>query len=86
MENLDKVRENIEKVIEDNSRLLVGELLSNLEVLNIEGLSFNQIKELYKGLVKDKIYQNSRYLKKLVGMNFELGSIKFRPRKDSTPG
>ena len=74
------IRKKIEEVIDNNASLLVGELLRNLEVLDGEGLSFEQIKSLYKKLIKEKVYQNARYLKKIINVNLNSGSVIFRQK------
>jgi len=72
------INEKLEGVVDENASLLVGELLRNLEVLDGEGLSFKQVKSIFKKLIREKIYQNARYLKKLIGINLDVGTIQFR--------
>jgi len=77
-----EIKEKVSQIIDQNSPLLVGELLKSLEVLDGEGLTFEQIKSLYKKLIREKIYQNSRLLKKIISINLDLGTIKFRKPRD----
>ncbi len=77
-----EIKEKVNQLIDQNSPLLVGELLKSLEVLDGEGLTFEQIKSLYKKLIREKIYQNSRLLKKIISINLDLGTIKFRKPRD----
>jgi hypothetical protein len=77
-----EIKEKVEEIIDQNSPLLVGELLKSLEVLDGEGLTFEQIKSLYKKLIREKIYQNSRLLKKIISINLDVGSIKFRKPRE----
>jgi Ran GTPase-activating protein (RanGAP) involved in mRNA processing and transport len=70
-------------ILNDNSKSLVGILLKRLENLNIsntQSLSFLQIKEIYVNLVKDSIYENNRFLLKLIKANFESGKIIFNQK------
>lgn len=82
MEELEKISENLDKILEEGAPLLVGELLKNLEILDGEGLTFEQLKTLYKKLVREKVYQHFRYLKKLIKINLDIGTIQFRTRKE----
>ena len=74
--------ELIEQSIKENAPLLIGELLSNLEALKDESLSFEQIKSIFKSLLKEKVYQNSRNLNKLIRAILVESQIIFRrPKK-----
>lgn len=78
MEENKKLSEKLEEVITINARVLVGTLLKRIEVLEKENaLTPN----LYKALVKEIVYENSRYLKELIRLNLDIGSIQFRKSK-----
>lgn len=79
----------IERIVRENAPLLVGELLSNLECLNLsdgQKLSFNQIKTIFKQLLREKIYQNTRNLNKLIRAILVEDRILFRkkPRENNS--
>jgi len=68
-------------LIDDRARALVGTLMKRLEVLNDEkGLTSSQIKSLFKSLVKENIYENSRVLKELIAITL-IPSVKFRTKE-----
>jgi len=70
--------EELENILNENSKSLVGLLLKKLEILDGNNLNFEQIKNLYKSLIKEQIYENNRFLLKLIRTNFETGKIVFR--------
>jgi hypothetical protein len=72
MENLSK----IEELINDNARTLVGILTKRLENLQLpkdKELNFEQLKCLYFTILKDSIYENKRFLIKLIQTNLTVG-------------
>lgn len=71
----------VEQIVKDNAPQLVGELLSNLDALNGEGLNFEQVKSIYKNLLKGKIYQNARNLNTLIRTILVEGRVIFRQKK-----
>jgi hypothetical protein len=78
-----EVYEKMDEILTENSKCLVGIILKRLEVLEEErGLSIEQYKSLFKNLTKEIIYENSRYLKKLIKAELTTGSIIFnKPRE-----
>ena len=72
----------LNEIIDDNAKTLVGILLKRLDVLNGEELSSEKKNSLYKSLVKEHIYENARYLKKLLKANLETGTIIFKPKAE----
>lgn len=75
MEENEKLREKLDETIDINARALVGILLKRVEVLAKEN---TLTPNLYKALVKEIIYENHRYLKELIRLNLDIGSIQFR--------
>lgn len=71
--------ETIYNLIDDNAKVLVGIMSKRVEVLEKENsLSPN----IFKSLIKEIIYENSRYLKKLIKINLTTGQIIFREPKE----
>ena len=66
-------------VIDTQAQVLVGVLLKRIEVLEKEKVL---TPSLYKSLIKENIYENSRYLKKLIKLHLEIGKVTLKPRKD----
>ena len=65
----------LNEIVEDNAKVLVGIMSKRVEVLERENcLSPN----LFKSLIKEIIYENSRYLKKLLNIELDRGSIVFK--------
>ena len=65
----------LNEIVEDNAKVLVGIMSKRVEVLEREKcLSPN----LFKSLIKEIIYENSRYLKKLLNIELDRGSIVFK--------
>ena len=78
---MEEIINKLNELLEDNTKVLVGVLLKRLENLKLsEGqtLTFEQIKSLYSNIVKNSLYENNRFLLKLIRANFETGKIVFR--------
>jgi len=73
----EKEIEKVTKFIDDSARVLVGTLLKRIEVLDKEK---SLTPELYKVLVKELIYENSRQLKRLLEVYFKIGKLEFKER------
>jgi hypothetical protein len=69
----------INNLIDENSKTLVGTLLKRFENLEGNNLTFEQAKSIYLKIIKDLIYENSRYLKKLISATLNTGQIIFKP-------
>lgn len=67
----------IEAFIDDNAKTQVGVLLKRLEILEVEQLTPIQIKSIFKSIVKETIYENSRTVKAFVRTILEVGTIIF---------
>lgn len=79
---MEELINKINELIDDNSKTLVGILLKRLEDLQLpkeQALSIEQIKVLYSNLLKNTIYENSRFFKKLIKSNLDTGTIIKRP-------
>ena len=73
MEELIKIND----LIDYQTKVLVGTLLKRIEVLAKENaLTPN----LYKALIKEHIYEQSRSLKKLIEVYLTIGKIEFKTR------
>jgi hypothetical protein len=72
----------IEELINQNSRTLVGILIKRIELLENNNLTFNQIKNIYKSLVKEEVYENARGLLKLLRANIDIGAKLISQRPD----
>lgn len=71
-------KEKIYKIIDTETRALVGILCKRIEVLEKEkALSPN----LYKSLSKELIYEYSRNLKKIIDLQSELFKLEFKTRQ-----
>lgn len=69
--------EIINRVIDVETKALVGILMKRLEVLDKEkSLS----PTLYKSLVKENIYEYSRRLKSLLDLHIRIGKVEFKTR------
>jgi len=67
----------LNEIVEDNAKVLVGIMSKRVEVLEREKcLSPN----LFKSLIKEIIYENSRYLKKLLNIELDRGTIVFKTK------
>ena len=83
MEENKKLNKKLEEVIDANAKILVGITLKRIEVLEKEGVL---TPALYKALIKEIIYENSRYLKQVIRLNLDIGSVNFRqkPREETS--
>jgi len=72
--------EQIEKLVDQRARTTVGIALKRLETLQEEKLSADKQKSIYKSLLKEIIYEQSRVLKEIIRVSFV--SIKIRNPKD----
>lgn len=70
--------EKILELIDSHSRTLVGVLLKRIEVLEEQGVL---TPKLYKSLVKENVYEQSRNLKKLIEVFIKVGKIEFKGRE-----
>ena len=76
MENIDKINEFVDK----QARNLVGVLCKRVELLSEE----EQLKpSLYKKLVKELVYENSRALKEVIRVYFIVGKVIFKSKNES---
>lgn len=78
---MEEIINKLTEILNDNVRSQVGTMLKRLEELNLpEGktLTFDQIKFLYSNIIKNSLYENNRFLLKLIRANFETGKIVFR--------
>jgi len=73
-EKLNKINE----IIDYQAKILVGILLKRIEVLQEERVL---TPELYKKIVKEHIYEQFRFLKKLIEVFVKVGRIEFKNRK-----
>ena len=71
--------EQIGILIDQRARAIVGIALKRLETLQTEKLDSNKQKSLYKSLLKEIIYEQSRILKEIINASFT--SIKVREPK-----
>jgi len=72
--------EQILKFIDEQARITVGILCKRIEVLEKEKVLSSS---LYKALVKEIIYEQSRNLKNLIEVYLKVGSITFKtPREE----
>lgn len=72
----------VHEFIDNSSRILVGTLCKRVELLEKEKVL---TPALYKSIVKELIYENSRRLKDLLEVYFCVGTIKFKEKpKDSS--
>jgi len=72
-----KLFDIINKVIDEETKCLVGILCKRIEVLEKENsLSPN----LYKSLTKENLYEYARRLKKLLDLYIRIGRIEFKNR------
>jgi len=69
--------EKIYNLIDYQAKVLVGTLLKRIEVLSKEKVF---TPELYKALVKEQIYEQSRNLKKLIEVQLTIGKVEFKNR------
>ena len=74
--DLNKLNEFLDK----SSIRLVGTLLKRIELLDKEGVL---TPSLYKKIVKEIIYENSRNLKKLIEIYTTVGIVTFKPKGSS---
>lgn len=84
--NKQEILIKLEELLNDNSKTLVGILTKRLENLQLpkdKELSFEQLKNIYFNILKDSIYENKRYLIKLIKTNIEVGD-KLISIQDST--
>jgi len=73
---MNEMLNKIEELLNDNSKTLVGILTKRLENLQLpkdKELTFDQLKCLYFNILKDSIYENKRFLIKLIHANIEVG-------------
>ena len=73
---MNEMLNKIEELLNDNSKTLVGTLTKRLENLQLpkdKELTFDQLKCLYFAILKDQIYENKRFLFKLIKTNLEVG-------------
>ena len=81
MESREEIVKIVQGTIDAEIKALVGVLCKRVEVLAKEkSLS----PHLYKALVKEHIYEFSRYLKKVLEVNIKVGKVIFtkaRPKK-----
>jgi len=73
-EKLNKINE----IIDYQAKILVGILLKRIEVLQEEHVL---TPELYKKIVKEHIYEQFRFLKKLIEVFVKVGRIEFKNRE-----
>ena len=64
-------------IIDDNAKTLVGVMLKRIEVLEKEKVL---TPSLYKALIRELIYENSRYFKKLIKAQLTIGKIVFKEK------
>jgi flagellar biosynthesis component FlhA len=74
--------DTIQQDIKENAKALVGELMKQFEILAEETkttspISVDQLKKIYKKIVKERVYENSRYLQKIVAIHLESNNISF---------
>ena len=82
MEINKKELENIYDLIDEEARGLVGILMKRLEILEKqENLSLSQLKSLYKSLIKENVYEQSRVLKQLITVSIT-PQIKHRTKEE----
>jgi len=83
----EKEIETILDEIKVNAKSLVGISLKRMEVLEDlvkEGkLTLEQIPDLYRALIKEQIYENSRLLKKIFRLHLTSNNLSFtKPKQD----
>ena len=78
----EKELQRLYKLLDDNAPQLVGELLSDIETLKGESLTFDQLKNIIKKIVKEHVYQNSRQFKRVCKAYFEKLTIQFESREN----
>lgn len=69
--------EQIYEIIDNQAKSLVGTLLKRVEVLEKEGVL---TPSLYKAIVKEHVYEHSRYTKALIRV-LAAGKVIFKSRK-----
>jgi len=78
-------KKDLEKIcglIDEESRTIVGILMKRFELLEKdEELSLSQLKRLYKTLVKENIYEQSRVLKQLITVSIT-PQVKHRTKEE----
>jgi len=85
-----KISEKEVEIIQDeiraNAKSLVGISLKRMEVLEQEvkegKLTLEQIPNLYRLLVKELIYENSRFLKKIISLHLTTNNLTFTQPKE----
>jgi hypothetical protein len=74
----EEILQELYSLSDNQTKSNIGILLKRLENLNLSlenSLSFSQIKELYKNLIKDTLYEQNRVFKKIIKAKYEKGSI-----------
>lgn len=74
--------QKIENYLDGNAKSLVGVLLKRFEVLEQEDLTPAQLKSLYKKLIKEHVYENSRQVKAFLKACLEIGTVVFKSTED----
>lgn len=78
MENSKEIIDLLNKLIDENAQVLVGQLLKRIEVLSDEQVL---TPNLFKSLTREHIYEASRQLKKLVKIYLEIGKVTFTSKE-----
>ncbi|MHA1437990.1 MAG: hypothetical protein ACTSPD_10470 [Promethearchaeota archaeon] len=73
--------QKIETYLDGNAKSLVGVLLKRFEVLEQEDLTPAQLKSLYKKLIKEHVYENSRQVKAFLKLCLEIGTVVFESKE-----
>ncbi|MBN1467729.1 MAG: hypothetical protein JW924_03305 [Fusobacteriaceae bacterium] len=90
-----KLSEQEVMVIEDeilaNAKALVGVIMKRFELLEtklkkdeeqgIPPITVDQLKAIYKDLIKEHIYENGRFLKKIISLHLISNNLSFREPK-----
>ncbi len=69
----------IQIILDQHAKRLVGILCKRVEVLEKEGVL---TPSLYKSLIKENIYEESRILKQIVELHLKIGTVVFTKPRD----
>jgi len=75
MDNQELIK--INQLIDSNARILVGTLLKRIEILT-EAKALTP--SLYKALIREHVYEQSRSLKELMRVHFGIGKVIFKSK------
>ena len=73
---MEELLKEINELIDQQARSLVGILLKRVELLSAED-SLNP--NIYKSIAKELVYENFRSLKKMLDLRYRVGKIEFVP-------